>query len=101
MLSSAKIFEVLTSSTTTQSQYQVMMRETKRDLIEILVDVHTASKNVDKKRRRNVIASYRFRQRRKEKEQKILKNIVKLKAQVQDTEKKEIIIDEKEIIFDI
>ena len=87
MLPSAKAFEVLTSSTTAQSQYQVMVRETKRGLIEVPVDVHTASKNADRKRRRNATASHRFRQRRKEKEQEILKNIVRLEAQVRDTEK--------------
>ncbi len=45
-----------------------MMLKTERDLVQIFVDVHTASKDVDVKRRRNVIVSHRFRQRRKEKE---------------------------------
>lgn len=87
MLPNAKTFEVLTSSTTTQSQYQMMMRKTERDLVQIFVDVHIASKNADRKRRRNAIASHRFRQRRKEKKQETSKNIVRLKTQIRETEK--------------
>jgi hypothetical protein len=81
MLSSEKIFEMLTSSTTMQSQYQAMTLKTERDLVQISVDVHTASKDADVKRLRNAKVSHRFRQRRKEKEQKTSKKIVRLEVE--------------------
>ena len=87
MLPSAKAFDVPTSNTAAQSQYQMMLPETKRGSVQIPVDVHTASKNADGKRRRNVTASHRFRQRRKKKQRPISENIVKLEAQVRETEK--------------
>ena len=87
MLSSAKAFEVPTSSTAAQSQYQVMVLETERGYFQVPVDVQTASKDADGKRRRNATASHRFRQRRKEKELETSENIAKLEAQVQETEK--------------
>lgn len=87
MLPSAKAFEVPTSSTAAQSQHQVMVLETERGLVPVPVDVHTASKDADEKRRRNATASHRFRQRRKEKEQETSENIVRLEAQVRETEK--------------
>ena len=87
MLPSARAFEVPTSSTAAQSQYQVVVLETERGPVQVPVDVHTASKDADGKRRRNATASHRFRQRRKEKEQETSENIAKLEAQVRETEK--------------
>jgi len=61
----AKNFEVLTSSTAAQSQYQMMLLETEQGPIQIPIDVQAASKVADQKRVRNANASYCFRQRRK------------------------------------
>ena len=84
---SAKAFEVPTSSTAVQSQYQMMVLETERGPIQVPVDVQAASKVADEKRWRNATASRRFRQRRKEKERETSGNIAKLEAQVRETEK--------------
>ncbi len=57
-----------------------MIRKIERDLVQISIDVHIASKDADVKRRKNAIVSHRFRQRRKEKEQKTSENIIRLKT---------------------
>ena len=85
-----KGFELPTSSTTAQSQYQIMTLETEQGPIQVPVDVQAASKVADEKRKRNATASHRFRQRRKEKERETSENIAKLESQVREmTEEKE------------
>lgn len=89
-LSRTKAFDMPTSSTTAQSQYQIMTLETEQGPIQVPVDVQAASKVADEKRKRNATASHRFRQRRKEKERETSENIAKLEAQIREmTEEKD------------
>lgn len=89
-LERGKGFDLPTSSTTAQSQYQIMTLETEQGPIQVPVDVQAASKVADEKRKRNATASHRFRQRRKEKERETSENISKLEAQIRDmTEEKD------------
>ncbi len=77
MSQSAMVFEVSKSSTTAQSQYQMMLLKTEQGLIQISIDVQVASKVADEKRERNAIVSHRFRQRRKQRERETAEKIVK------------------------
>ncbi len=79
----AKAFEVPTSKTAAQSQYQMMALETEH--IQVPINVQAASKVADEHRKRNATASHRFRQRRKEKERETSEKIAKLEAQVRET----------------
>ncbi len=81
----AKAFEVPTSNTAAQSQYQMMALETEQGPIHVPINVQAASKVADEHRKRNATASHRFRQRRKEKEREISEKIAKLEAQVRET----------------
>jgi len=58
--------------------------ETKQGLIQVPFDVQAASKVADEKRKRNAIASHKFRKRRKDKKQKISNNISNIEAQVRE-----------------
>lgn len=78
----SKAFEVPTSSTAAQSQYQMMLLETEQGPIQVPIDVQAASKVADEKRKRN---ANRFRQRRKERERETAEKIPKLEAQVRET----------------
>ena len=80
----AKTFDMPASSTTAQSQYQMMTLETPQGPVQVPVDVQAASKVADEKRKRNATASHRFRQRRKEKERETSDSIAKLEAQIRD-----------------
>lgn len=53
------------SSMILQSQYQTVTVDTEKGTAQLVVDVQTASKAADEKRKRNTTASHRFRQRRK------------------------------------
>ena len=98
----AKGFEIPPSSTTAQSQYQIMTLETEQGPIQVPVDVQAASKVADEKRKRNATASHRFRQRRKEKERETSENISKLEAQIRDsTEEKEHYQKERDFFQDL
>ncbi len=70
------------SSSTAQSQYQIMMLDTAQGAIQVPVDVQAASKVADEKRKRNATASHNFRQRRKEKERETRESTDRLKAQI-------------------
>ena len=72
----------VSSSSTTQSPYQMMTLDTDQGPIQVPVDVQAASKVADEKRKRNATASHRFRQRRKEKERETSQNIEKLESQI-------------------
>ena len=98
----AKAFDMPTSSTTAQSQYQMMTLETEQGPIQVPVDVQAASKVADEKRKRNATASHRFRQRRKEKERETSDNIAKLEAQIRDmAEEKEHYQKERDYFQDV
>ena len=76
-----------TSSPTLQSQYQTMRLErsdTAQGAIQVLVDVQSASKYMDEKRKRNAVSSHNFRQRRKEKERETRENISRLEADIRE-----------------
>jgi hypothetical protein len=75
-----KVFNVSTLKASGQSQCQMLTLETEQGLIQVPIDVQAASKVAGEKRKRYAIASRRFRQRRKEKEQETLK----LEAQVRE-----------------
>jgi len=97
-----KGFNVPTSGASGQIQYQSMTLETEEGPIQVPVDVQAASKIADEKRKRNTIASHRFRQRRKEREQETSNNISSLKAQVREmTEDKEYYQRERDILLDV
>lgn len=51
----------------TKNQYLTMIFETKKNFLQIFIDVQIESKIANDKRKRNVIAFHRFRQRRKKK----------------------------------
>jgi hypothetical protein len=74
----------LPSSTTAQSNYQMMTINTDQGPIQVPVDIQAASKVADDKRKRNAGASARFRQRRKEKEREASQTIAKLEQQARD-----------------
>ena len=74
----------LPSSTTAQSNYQMMTLNTDQGPMQIPVDVQAASKMADDKRKRNAGASARFRQRRKEKEREASSTISKLEQEARD-----------------
>lgn len=60
----------------------MMIFKTKQGSFPVPLDVQSASKFVDKKRKRNTTVSARFRQRRKENEQKTSNIVSNLEAQV-------------------
>lgn len=98
----AKVFEVPTSSTAAQSQYQIMLLETEQGPIQVPIDAEAASKVADEKRKRNATASHNFRQRRKERERETAKKIAKLEAQVRETsEDKEYYLKERDYFRDL
>ena len=80
-----KAFEVSTSSTAKQIQYQIML-ETEKGPIQVPIDMQMASKVQDEKRRRNATNSHRFRQRQKEKEQETYNTTAKLETQIREME---------------
>ncbi|KAH0562505.1 hypothetical protein GP486_002805 [Trichoglossum hirsutum] len=56
------------------------------------VDIHTASKQADEKRKRNAGASSRFRARRKEKKREVSRTIAKLERQIRElTEERDLV----------
>lgn len=75
-------FNAPTAENLGQRQCQMMILETKQDSFQVPLDVQTASKSADQKRKRNATASHRFRLRRKAKEQETSENISNLEAQV-------------------
>ena len=83
-LPSANSLELPKSIPASQSQYQMISHETPQGSILMPVDVSTASKAADEKRRRNAGASQRFRQRRKEKELEFFNKIDKLEARIRE-----------------
>ena len=100
-LNRAKAFDMPASSTTAQSQYQMMTLETESGPIQVPVDVQAASKVADEKRKRNATASHRFRQRRKEKERETSENISKLESQIRDvTDEKDHYQKERDFLQD-
>lgn len=102
MPQSAMVFEVPTSSTAAQSQYQMMLLETEQGPIQVPIDVQAASKVADEKRERNATASHRFRQRRKQRERETAEKIAKWEAQVWETsEDKEHYLKERDYFRDL
>ena len=71
-----------TSGASSQSQYHMMTFETEQGLIQLPVDLQAGSQAADEKRRRNTIASQKFRQRRREKDQQTSNKISELEAQL-------------------
>ncbi|KAL8650947.1 MAG: hypothetical protein Q9210_003525 [Variospora velana] len=80
----ASASEVPTSSTTAQSQCQIMTLRMEHGAVQVPVDRQAGSKAADEKRNRNAAASHRFRQRRKEREDKTSENIARLEATVRE-----------------
>ena len=80
----SNVFEGPSSSSTSQSQYQIMKFDTTQGAIQVLVDKQAASKVADEKRKRNATASHNFRQRRKEKERETRENIDRLEAHIRE-----------------
>ncbi|KAL9589131.1 MAG: hypothetical protein Q9179_007989, partial [Wetmoreana sp. 5 TL-2023] len=75
-------FEMPPSTAAAQSQNQRMALETAQGIIQVPVDLQTASKVHDNKRKRNATASHLFRQRQKEKDRETSGKIARLEAQL-------------------
>lgn len=79
-----KVFEMPTSSTAAQSQYQMMVLDTVQGPIQVPFEIQATSKVQDLKREQNATASHRFRRRRKEKERETSGKIAGLEAQLSE-----------------
>lgn len=69
----------------TDVRYPMMTVDIGRDILHVPVDMQTASKEADTKRKRNATASLRFRQRRKQKEHETAQ-ISELERRIQELE---------------
>lgn len=75
-----------TIASTPGQAFQLMTLETADGPIDVPVNIQSASRAADEKRRRNAGASARFRQRRKEKEEQSNREIDILRQQMRETE---------------
>ena len=72
------------SSMILQPQYQTVTIDTEKGTAQLAVDVQTASKAADEKRKRNATALHRFRQHRKEKERETSETISRLEVKASE-----------------
>ena len=80
----SSIFEGPSSSSITQNQYHMMILDTAQDPVQVPIDVQSTSTATNEKRKRNAIASHKFRQRREEKERKAYENTKRLEAIIRE-----------------
>lgn len=70
----------------TDGRHSMMTMDTGSELLHVPNDMQAASKVADEKRKRNVTASHRFRQRRKEKERENKKKFSELEQKIRELE---------------
>ncbi|MCJ1386022.1 hypothetical protein MMC17_009147 [Xylographa soralifera] len=95
-------FKVPTVSMAEQNQDQAMMLDPMQGPVPALLDMHTASRDAGEIRKRNTGASYRFRQRRKQRELEAWGKIAQLEVQMREViEEKYFYLRERNFCLDI